>query len=103
MLDAAAKLSDLRQAPGNKLHPLKNDRDGQHAIWINDKWRIRFLWTDEAADAGGHSRFRSGTVKLTRPLAAQPKAKGKQSANGFQKNPVLNRWRSQESSPPIGR
>ena len=30
--------------PGNRLEPLKCDRDGQHSIRINDKWRICFVW-----------------------------------------------------------
>ena len=46
MLDNAAVLDDLRSPPGNKLHPLIKDRAGQHAIWINDQFRICFRWTD---------------------------------------------------------
>ena len=49
-LDAAAKLSDLKVPPGNKLHPLAQDRDGQHAIWINAKYRICFRWNDDGVD-----------------------------------------------------
>jgi proteic killer suppression protein len=47
MIDAAAKLNDLKVPPGNKLHPLENDRKGQHAISINDKFRICFEWANE--------------------------------------------------------
>lgn len=39
-------LDDLRVPPGNRLHPLKGDRTGQHSISINDQWRICFRWRD---------------------------------------------------------
>ncbi len=51
MLDAAKKLDDLRVPPGNKLHALKGDRDGQHSISINDQFRVCFVWDDEHGDA----------------------------------------------------
>jgi proteic killer suppression protein len=38
-------LSDLRIPPGNRLEALKGNRAGQHAIRINDQWRICFKWT----------------------------------------------------------
>ena len=47
MVDAATKLSDLQAPPGNKLHELDRDRKGQHAIWINDKYRVCFVWSDD--------------------------------------------------------
>ncbi|WP_313898966.1 type II toxin-antitoxin system RelE/ParE family toxin [Methylobacterium sp. J-059] len=46
VLDQAADLNDLRAPPGNRLHPLTHDRAGQHAIRINDQYRICFRWTD---------------------------------------------------------
>jgi proteic killer suppression protein len=46
MLEAAKELYDLKVPPGNKLHPLVNDRLGQHAIWINAKYRVCFTWKD---------------------------------------------------------
>jgi proteic killer suppression protein len=46
-LDAAVRLADLQSPPGNKLHPLHHDRAGQHAIWINDQYRICFRWRDD--------------------------------------------------------
>jgi len=49
MVDAATKLSDLKIPPNNKLHPLQGDREGQHAIWINDKYRVCFVWSDDGA------------------------------------------------------
>lgn len=42
----AALLSDLRVPPGNRLHPLRGDRAGQHAIAVNDQWRICFRFAD---------------------------------------------------------
>ncbi len=42
----AAQLSDLRVPPGNRLHALKGDRAGQHAIAVNDQWRICFRFED---------------------------------------------------------
>ena len=42
-VDNAMVLGDLRLPPGNKLHALKGDREGQHAIAINDQWRICFV------------------------------------------------------------
>ncbi len=45
-LDAAVILDDLRVPPGNRLHALKGRRVGQHAISINDQWRICFRFVD---------------------------------------------------------
>jgi toxin HigB-1 len=46
MLDAAAKLEDLKVPPGNRLEKLKGDRPGQYSIRINDQYRICFSWQD---------------------------------------------------------
>lgn len=46
-LDSAVRLTDLKAPPGNKLHPLLHDRAGQHAIWINDKYRVCFRWGED--------------------------------------------------------
>jgi toxin HigB-1 len=46
-LHAANKLADLRVPPGNRLEALKGDRAGQHAIRVNDQFRICFVWTSE--------------------------------------------------------
>ncbi|MEZ0230441.1 MAG: type II toxin-antitoxin system RelE/ParE family toxin [Planctomycetota bacterium] len=45
VLDAADALEDLATPPGNRLQPLKGDREGQHSIRVNDQWRICFVWT----------------------------------------------------------
>jgi proteic killer suppression protein len=47
ILDAVTQLAELREPPGNRLEALKGDRQGQHAIRINDQFRLCFVWTDE--------------------------------------------------------
>ena len=49
MIEAAVVLEDLRSPPGNRLHALAGDREGQHAIRINDQWRVCFIWEDDGA------------------------------------------------------
>jgi toxin HigB-1 len=49
MLSAAKRLSDLGVLPGNRLHALTGDREGQHSISINDQWRICFVWRESNA------------------------------------------------------
>ena len=46
LVHVATQLSDLRVPPGNRLHALKADRAGQHAIAVNDQWRICFRFVD---------------------------------------------------------
>jgi toxin HigB-1 len=46
MIEAATQFDDLKVPPGNKLHPLQKKRIGQHAIWINNKYRVCFTWKD---------------------------------------------------------
>lgn len=46
MLDSVSTLESLKCPPSNKLHPLKGDRKGQHAIWINAQRRLCFVWLD---------------------------------------------------------
>jgi proteic killer suppression protein len=50
MLDAAARLDDLRVPPGNRLEALARDRAGQHSIRINDRYRVCFRWTAAGAE-----------------------------------------------------
>ena len=45
-LNRATSLDDLKSPPGNNLHALTNDRSGQHAIAVNDQFRLCFIWTD---------------------------------------------------------
>lgn len=46
MLNDAKELRDLAAAPGNRLEPLRKEREGQHSIRINDQWRVCFVWRD---------------------------------------------------------
>jgi proteic killer suppression protein len=46
-LDAATTLDDLRTPPGNRLHPLADDRQGQWSISVNDQFRICFRWGED--------------------------------------------------------
>jgi proteic killer suppression protein len=46
MVHAAAKLDDLKVPPGNRLHKLHADRAGQHAIRINEQYRVCFTRRD---------------------------------------------------------
>ena len=39
-------VQDLKIPPGNRLHELSGDRDGQYSISINRQWRICFYWSD---------------------------------------------------------
>jgi proteic killer suppression protein len=48
-VNLATRLDDLTVPPGNRLHALKGDRQGQYAIAINAQWRICFRF--EAGDA----------------------------------------------------
>ena len=46
-LRAAAGLGDLRSPPGNRLETLAGGRSGRHSIWINDQFRVCFVWAAE--------------------------------------------------------
>jgi toxin HigB-1 len=50
LIDAAVDLADLAVPASNRLHPLIGDREGQHSVSINMKWRICFAWRDGGAD-----------------------------------------------------
>lgn len=50
-LAAAESLNDLRAWPGLNVHDLKEDRAGQFAIRINDKYRICFNWNPPDASS----------------------------------------------------
>ena len=50
ILDGAETLQDLRIPPGNRLERLRRDREGQHSIRINARWRICFRWSDGDAE-----------------------------------------------------
>ena len=46
MLNNAHAINDLRSPPANRLEKLFGDREGQHSIRINDRWRVCFVWDD---------------------------------------------------------
>jgi toxin HigB-1 len=48
-IDAVKKLEDLKVPPGNRLHALGRDLKGQHAVRVNDQYRIVFRF--EGSDA----------------------------------------------------
>jgi proteic killer suppression protein len=50
MLNRAETLKDLHLPPANRLQALKGDRQGQHSIRINDRWRICSRWQSGDAD-----------------------------------------------------
>ncbi len=45
-INNAEDLNDLRVPPGNRLEKLSGDREGQHGIRINDRYRVCFEWGD---------------------------------------------------------
>ncbi len=50
-LASVVSLGDLASRAGLGLHSLKGDRKGQHAIKINDQYRICFVWDGKNADS----------------------------------------------------
>ena len=46
ILNAATTIDSLRIPPSNHLEALTGDRQGQHSIRINNKWRICFRWEE---------------------------------------------------------
>ena len=45
-LDSAVSLGDPGTPPGNRLERLSEDRRGQYSIWIKNRYRICFEWTN---------------------------------------------------------
>jgi len=48
-LHAVKDLRDLSTPPSLRLEPLSGDREGQHSIRINERWRICFEWIGQDA------------------------------------------------------
>jgi proteic killer suppression protein len=46
-LNAATSRDSLRLPPGNRWEKLKDEREGQDAIRINEQFRICYVWTAE--------------------------------------------------------
>ena len=49
-INQAAELDDLRAPPGNRLEALKGDREGQHSIRIDNRYRVCFVWMEGGAE-----------------------------------------------------
>lgn len=49
MIAAATTLEALKIPPNNRLEMLKEAREGQWSIRINDQWRICFKWKNANA------------------------------------------------------
>ena len=45
-IDAVTRLDDLKVPPGNRLHALRADVRGFHAVRVNDQYRIAFRFED---------------------------------------------------------
>jgi proteic killer suppression protein len=48
LLMAAKQLSDLSVPRSLRLHPLHGDHEGQHAISLDERWRLIFKYDKEA-------------------------------------------------------
>jgi toxin HigB-1 len=48
-IDSVPAVEDLRVPPGNRLHALKDDLTGYHAIRVNDQYRIIFRFVGRDA------------------------------------------------------
>ncbi|MBF0564407.1 MAG: type II toxin-antitoxin system RelE/ParE family toxin [Nitrospirae bacterium] len=44
--NASARIDDLKAPPGNRLEPLKGDRNGFYSIRVNDQYRVVFRFED---------------------------------------------------------
>jgi len=49
LIDSSERIQDLKIPPSNHLESLSGDRDGQHSIRINQKWRVFFIWVETNA------------------------------------------------------
>lgn len=49
LINAAARLDDLRAPPANRLEKLRGDLEGFYSIRVNDQWRVIFRWIDRHA------------------------------------------------------
>ncbi len=44
LLDAAARIEDLRIPSGHRLERLKGQHAGRYSIRVNDQYRVTFRW-----------------------------------------------------------
>ena len=52
-LQAAVRLSDLRNPPSNHFEALGGKRRGEYSIRINDRWQVCFVWVPMGEIAEG--------------------------------------------------
>jgi toxin HigB-1 len=45
-INRVRQLDELKVPPGNRLEPLKGDRENQYSIRINQQYRICFIWEE---------------------------------------------------------
>ena len=45
-INRVRELNELKVPPGNRLEPLKGDREEQYSIRINQQYRICFIWEE---------------------------------------------------------
>ncbi len=50
-LDRVESVEELAKPPGNKLHRLSGDREGQWAISVNEQYRICFYFDESVGYA----------------------------------------------------
>ncbi len=43
-LNGAVRVEDMLAPPGNRLHALTGDRQGQWSVSVNDQYRLCFVW-----------------------------------------------------------
>ncbi|MDR1010981.1 MAG: type II toxin-antitoxin system RelE/ParE family toxin [Opitutaceae bacterium] len=48
-LNAATKIEHMYFPASNKFHALNGFNPTRYSIWVNDKWRITFEWTEAGA------------------------------------------------------
>ena len=46
LVNAAARLEDLRVPPANRLERLRGELKDFYSIRVNDQWRVIFRWID---------------------------------------------------------
>ncbi len=49
-IHAPVAVEDLRVPPGNRLHKLSGDREGQWSVSVNDQFRICFVWGSDGPE-----------------------------------------------------
>jgi proteic killer suppression protein len=50
ILNAAYRVEDLREPPGNRLKALKGELFGYYSVRVNEQWRLIFRWEGNDAE-----------------------------------------------------